>query len=94
MEALSPDVRELIRAIARRHGAMRVRLFGSRARGGASAASDIDLLVEFDASRSLLDLVAMEREIRHALNISVDILTPASLSPYIREQVEREAIPL
>ena len=49
---------EIIR-IAARHGARNVRLFGSVARGDDRPESDLDLLVEMDADRSLLDLVGV-----------------------------------
>ncbi len=94
METLPEHFRDRIREIAARHGARNVRLFGSRARGDASASSDVDLLVQMDSSSSLLDLIALERELEAALHLDVDLLTAASLSPYLRDRVEREAIPL
>ena len=47
--------REEILRIATSHGARNVRVFGSLARGDADEKSDIDLLVEFEPDRSLLD---------------------------------------
>lgn len=94
MEPLPQSIRDQIRKIASRHGATNIRLFGSRARGDASASSDIDLLVDMDSERSLIDLIALERELETALDLDVDLLTPGSLSPYLRDQVEREAVPL
>ena len=70
------------------------RVFGSRARGTASANSDLDLLVEMDKGRSLLDLIELERELQTALGIEVDVLTPGSISPYLRDTIEAEAVPL
>jgi predicted nucleotidyltransferase len=52
-------VREQILAVAARHGAGNVRVFGSVARGDADAASDIDFLVDFQPGRSLLDLAGV-----------------------------------
>ena len=43
-------------AIAAEHGAYNVRVFGSVARREADSASDLDLLVEMEPERSLLDL--------------------------------------
>ncbi len=85
---------EVIRTVAAKHGARNVRIFGSRARGTAGAESDLDLLVEMDKGRSLLDLIELERELRSSLGIAVDVLTPASISPYLRDAIEAEAIPL
>ena len=68
--------------------------FGSRARDEGSQTSDLDLLVEMERGRSLLDLIDMQRDIEEALGMKVDLLTPGSLSPYLRQAVEEAAIPL
>ena len=86
--------RHIIQAIAAKYGARNVRVFGSRARGTASSESDLDLLVEMEKGRSLLDLIELERELETSLGIPVDVLTPASISPYLRDDIEREAVPL
>lgn len=86
--------RDEILRIARRHGAQRVRLFGSAARGESRADSDVDLLVALDEGRSLLDLVALKQEIEELLHRSVDVVTDRALSPYLRDRVLAEAVPL
>lgn len=90
IDALRPRIRE----IARRHGATSVRLFGSFARGEASDTSDVDLLVDMEPGRSLVDLIALEHDLEALLGRDVDIATPQSLSSYIRESVEGEALDL
>jgi predicted nucleotidyltransferase len=90
IEAQRPRIRE----IARRHGATSVRLFGSFARGEASATSDVDLLVDMEPGRSLVDLIALQHELEALLGRDVDIATTRSLSSYIRESVEGEALEL
>lgn len=55
IKALLISKREEILHIAASHGARNVRVFGSVARGEADEKSDIDLLVEFEPGRSLLD---------------------------------------
>ncbi|MDP9194018.1 MAG: nucleotidyltransferase family protein [Acidobacteriota bacterium] len=94
MDSLIAQEREGIARVAAKFGAANVRVFGSRARGEATAGSDLDLLVELERGRSLLDLIALERELKSLLGIEVDVLTPGSISPYFRDDIEREAIPL
>ena len=60
--------REEIHRIAARHGARNVRVFGSVARGEDRSDSDVDLLVEMQDDRSLLDLVGLEQESRSFSN--------------------------
>lgn len=67
-----------------------VGIFGSMARGEATKDSDIDLLVRFSKRKSLLALVRFERELAESLGKKVDVLTEASISPYMRERVLNE----
>jgi len=79
---------------AGRHGARRIRIFGSFGRGTATARSDLDLLVEFEPGRDLFDLISLKQELEEGLGRKVDVVTEASLSPHIRDDVLREAAPL
>jgi predicted nucleotidyltransferase len=86
---LSFDTNRLIE-ICRKNDVAMIGVFGSVARGEATAQSDIDLLVRFSKSKSLLTLVALERQISTAIGRKVDLLTEAAISPYIRDRVKRE----
>lgn len=86
--------RAAVLRIARKFGARSVRLFGSLAREEADAASDIDLLVELEPGRSLLDLGGMQFEPEALLGRHVDVVTERGLRPRIRDRVLREAVPL
>jgi predicted nucleotidyltransferase len=87
------QAREDISRIASEHGARNVRVFGSAGRGEASA-HDLDLLVEMAEDRNLFDLIALSQELEDALGIEVDVLTEAGLSPYLRDRILAEAVPL
>lgn len=76
--------------ICRRNDVSKVGIFGSMARGEATAQSDIDLLVEFSKRKSLLTTIGLERELTHALGRKVDLLTEAAISPYLRDRIKRE----
>ncbi len=80
--------------VAREHGALNVSVFGSRARGDAGPDSDLDLLITLAGGRSLLDLVAIKQDLEECLGVRVDVVTPASVSPYMREAVLAEAVSL
>ncbi len=71
--------REQVMAIAARHHASRVRLFGSAARGDDRPDSDIDLLVDFDEDSSLFDLMRMSRELEALLGRAVDVVSAGGL---------------
>lgn len=71
--------REQVMAIAARHRASRVRLFGSAARGEDRPDSDIDLLVDFDEDSSLFDQMHLSRELEALLGRSVDVVSVGGL---------------
>lgn len=86
--------RHEILACAASHGARKVRVFGSMARGEMSSGSDIDLLVEMEPGRSLLDLVGLWQDLTDLLGGNVDVLSDRGLSPHLRDQILSEAVPL
>ena len=71
-----------IRPICKKYHVSSLALFGSEIRGEASENSDVDMLVSFSKSVSLLTLVALERE--------VDLQTEGALSPYLRDRILKE----
>jgi uncharacterized protein len=88
------EFRKDILRLAVRHGARNVRVFGSLARGEAREDSDLDLLVTLGEGRSLLDLVGLKQDLEDLVHRPVDVVTEQALSPYLRERVLSEAVPL
>lgn len=86
--------RQEILRIAGQYGASEVRIFGSAAKGRSGIGSDVDVLVKLEPGRSLLDIIALKQDLEDLLGRKVDLVTEASISPYIREQVLREAVSL
>ncbi len=94
LNKLLKENREDILRIASEHGAYNVRIFGSAARGDAGPGSDIDLLVELDPDRSLLDHVALLQDLEDLLGVKVDVVTESALHWYIKDRVKQEAVPI
>lgn len=88
------EIREDVRRIAAAHGAGNVRLFGSAGRGEEGASSDLDLLVDMTEGRTLFDLIALSNDLEKRLGVKVDVITEASLSPYVRDRVLDGAVAL
>lgn len=84
--------RNAILAVAAKHGARNVRVFGSAARGEAREDSDVDVLVAMESGRTLLDLVALSDELEALLGRPVDVVTENGVSPYLRERIYAEAV--
>jgi len=83
-----------ILAIARQHGLVRLRLFGSVVRGEETPQSDIDLLVDLEPGRSMFDLGGALIQLQELLRRKVDIVTEGGLHWYLKEKIMQEAMPL
>jgi predicted nucleotidyltransferase len=84
--------REEIRAIVARHRGRSVAIFGSVARGDEQPGSDIDFLVELEPDARPLEVLSIGVELEEVLGVKVDVGTPASLRPRIRDEVLAEAV--
>ena len=68
-----------------------VRVFGSTVRGNDGPKSDVDLLVDVEPGRSLLDVIALEQDLEELLGRRVEVLTDGGLNPYLQERILTEA---
>lgn len=94
LEQVLKDKRDDILNAAARYGAYNLRIFGSVARGEAKSDSDIDILVDLEPGRSLLDLGGLLMDLQELLGCNVDVVTENGLRPRIKDRVLREALPL
>jgi len=86
--------REAIKIVAQKYGATHVRVFGSFARGEERTDSDLDLLVEMDSTRTLLDTIGLIQDLEDQLGRKVDVITVASLHHVLRDRILQEALAL
>jgi predicted nucleotidyltransferase len=86
--------REELSAVASKHGASNLRLFGSVVRGEERPDSDVDLLIDMADDRSFDDYLALVEELENILARRVDLVIQRSLSPHFRPYIESEAQPL
>ena len=94
LEELRISSRVTILDLAGRHGAHNVRVFGSVARGESSPSSDVDLLVDLEPGRTLMDLGGLLIDLQEVLPIPVDVAIETMLRPKVRERALLEAVPL
>jgi predicted nucleotidyltransferase len=96
-DPLSPPERELT-SFCQRWKINRLELFGSTVRGNFTPSSDIDLLVEFDASyqRTLTDQIQMHAEIEALFQRPVDLIVKNTIqnspNPYKRESILSQTV--
>ena len=95
LDDLTPEIRASIKAIAARHGAHNVRVFGSVAENTTDQNSDLDLLIDYDLEKTTPWFpVRLIRDLESLLDIKVDVVTVNGLKKRIREEVILKAVSL
>ena len=94
IEELLQSKRPDILALAEKRGARNVRVVGSVVRGESRPDSDLDLLVDLDPGRSLIDLGGLLMDLQGLLGLKVDVVAEAGWRPRLRQRVVAEAKPL
>lgn len=73
-------------------GVARLGLFGSFVRREQDAQSDVDVLVEFEVGQKSFDnFMALNFLLEELFNRPVELVTPESLSPYMKSSIVNEA---
>ena len=92
------DIKNIIHshetALKDKYKAFRFYLFGSYARGEQTSDSDIDLLVETDESTDIFDFIHLNDYLEEIFEKKVDLGTPESLKPFIKDKIFNEALVL
>lgn len=88
------EIKKMLIEVLKKHGVKKAALFGSIVRGEATGESDIDLLIEFEGRKSLLDLAGLKLDLQELLRRKVDVVTYKSLHPLLKERIlsEQEVI--
>ena len=94
MKRINSETKEKIISILKRYGVKKAAFFGSFARGEMKKNSDIDILVEFEGEKSLLDLAGLKIELEALLKREVDIVEHPTIHPLLREKVLKEQLPI
>ncbi|MBC8206025.1 MAG: nucleotidyltransferase family protein [Kiritimatiellales bacterium] len=84
--------REKILAVALRHGAEDLRVFGSVVRNEDQPDSDVDFLVTMRPGYDLLDMIALSQDLEELLHQKADVVSDEEVSPYLRDQIFQEAV--
>lgn len=80
--------------LAERYGIKEIGIFGSYVRGEQGEKSDVDVLVDFTSSISLLDFIHLENELSDLLGIKVDLVMRTALKPRIGKHILEEVVPV
>jgi len=92
MESQIDNYKSLILPLLKKHGVLKASLFGSIVRGEMTKDSDIDILVELQDDKTLLDLVGLQNALIEKLERKVDVITFNSIHPLLKEQILKEQV--
>ena len=76
--------------LLKRYKIKKLGVFGSYLRGEESKRSDVDLLIDFRKSPSLLEFMEIENYLADTLGLKVDLVMKSSLKPRIGRHILRE----
>jgi len=80
------------RPLLKKYRVKRLRVFGSVARDEATDQSDVDLIVDYEVKPDLIGFIALMQDLSDALGVKVDLATPESLRPELKDDILAEAI--
>jgi uncharacterized protein len=87
------EIKNIILSHLKDYDVLKVGIFGSFARGDNNKGSDIDILVEFKESPSLLSLIKIENTLSEILGIKVDLVTTGALkNKRIKKSIKKDLI--
>jgi predicted nucleotidyltransferase len=87
------EIKNIILSHLKEFNPIKVGIFGSYARGDNKKGSDIDILVEFKESPSLLTLIKLENDLSEILSVKVDLVTAGALkNKRIKKSIKKDLI--
>ena len=87
------EIKKIILSHLKDYNVLKVGIFGSFARGENKKGSDLDILVEFKESPSLLTLIKLENDLSEILEIKVDLVTTGALkNKRIKKSIKKDFI--
>ena len=87
------EIKNIILSQLKEFDPLKIGIFGSFARGDNKKGSDIDILVEFKESPTLLTLIKLENDLSEILGIKVDLITTGALkNKRIKRSIQKDLI--
>ena len=87
-------LQEQLPVLSERYQVSSLAIFGSYVRQDQRPDSDLDLLVTFSVTPSLLKFISLENHLADLLGIKVDLVMPEALKPHIGHNILQEMVPI
>ncbi len=92
MNKQTAEMKDKVINVLKKHDVIKAAFFGSIVRDELTAESDIDILVDFEGKKSLLDLSSLQLDLEDSLQRKFDVLTYNSIYPPLRERILGEQV--
>lgn len=92
IERIKKEIRNNIQPLKNKYKIKTVGVFGSYVRGNQKKESDVDILIEFEEPVSLLEFIALERQLSKILGKKVDLVMKTALKPRIGRHILDEVV--
>lgn len=89
---ISQNQKNIIKKTTQKFQPTLIGIFGSYARGEQIESSDLDILIDFDATINLLELIGLEQELSDLLGVKVDLITLKSVHPSLKPYIDADLI--
>lgn len=86
------EIREIAVPIAKRHQLRRLSLFGSYARGEATAQSDLDFRADVPDGFGMFQMSALQDDLENAFHKQIDVVTPGMLDDSLSTDLARNML--
>ncbi|SEG36577.1 nucleotidyltransferase family protein [Algoriphagus boritolerans] len=90
--AISQNQKNIIKKTIQKFQPTLIGIFGSYARGEQNESSDLDILIDFDKTINLLELIGLEQELTDLLGLKVDLITLKSVHPSLKRYIDSDLI--
>lgn len=90
--AISQNQKNIIKNTSQKFQPTLIGIFGSYARGEQNESSDLDILIDFDETINLLELIGLEQELTDLLGVKVDLVTLKSVHPSLKPYIDSDLI--
>jgi len=94
VEEITGTLRAHLTQLSERYGVHALGLFGSYLREEQGRSSDLDVLVEFDRTPTLLEFVDLQQYLSDLLGVKVDLVMKRALKPAIGRRILAEVVPV
>jgi len=88
LQEIIQTLKEHQEELRERYRVKHLKVFGSYVRGNQKEESDLDLMVSFEETPTLLEFIDLKEYLEGITGVKIDLVTEEGISPYIKPYIE------